>query len=52
MSGVVHCRQCKARAIGAVPDAPPVGWEVILANKVFGGGQASHCSAALVGGAE
>jgi len=38
MSGVVHCRQCKAKAIGSLPDAPPADWEVVLANKVFGGG--------------
>ena len=51
MSGVVHCRQCKAKAIGSV-DAPPAGWLVVLANRVFGGGQAGHCFAALVGSAE
>jgi hypothetical protein len=38
MSGIVHCRQCRAKGIGAVPDTPPAGWILVLANRVYGGG--------------
>lgn len=34
---VVHCCQCRTRAIGAVPDAPPRHWEIVLVNRIYGG---------------